>query len=36
LGAEPLALESTEFAKLVATETEKWAEVIKYANVKPE
>jgi tripartite-type tricarboxylate transporter receptor subunit TctC len=36
LGAEPLPLASTEFAKLVSAETEKWSEVIKFTGAKPE
>jgi hypothetical protein len=27
---------STEFGKLIAEETEKWAKVVKEANIKPE
>jgi hypothetical protein len=27
---------STEFGKLIAGETEKWAKVVKAANIKPE
>ena len=36
LGDAPLALSTSEFAKLVADETEKWAKVIRAANVKAE
>jgi tripartite-type tricarboxylate transporter receptor subunit TctC len=36
LGDAPLSMTTAEFAKLVADETEKWARVIKAANVKAE
>jgi tripartite-type tricarboxylate transporter receptor subunit TctC len=36
LGDTPLALSSSEFANLVADETEKWGRVIRAANVKAE
>jgi tripartite-type tricarboxylate transporter receptor subunit TctC len=35
LGATPLAGSASDFAKLIATETEKWAKVIRVANIKP-
>jgi tripartite-type tricarboxylate transporter receptor subunit TctC len=35
LGAEPMSMTSTEFTKFVADETEKWAKVIRAANIKP-
>ena len=31
-----LALSPAEFRKLIADETEKWAQVIKFAGIKPE
>jgi hypothetical protein len=31
-----LAGSATEFGKVIAEETEKWAKVIKFANIKPE
>jgi tripartite-type tricarboxylate transporter receptor subunit TctC len=36
LGDTPLSLSSSEFAKLIADETEKWGKVIRAANVKAE
>jgi len=36
LGDTPLALSGSEFAKLIADETEKWGSVIRAANVKAE
>jgi tripartite-type tricarboxylate transporter receptor subunit TctC len=36
LGCTPLPGSSGEFGKLIADETEKWAKVIKFANIKPE
>ena len=36
LGCTPLPGSSAQFAKLIADETEKWAKVIKFANIKPE
>ncbi len=36
LGATPLAGSSIEFGNLITVETEKWAKVIRAANVKPE
>ena len=36
LGGTPLALTPSEFGKLIADETEKWAKVIRAANIKPE
>jgi tripartite-type tricarboxylate transporter receptor subunit TctC len=35
LGNTPLALSPTEYGKLLAEETEKWAKVVKIAGVKP-
>jgi len=34
LGGTPLALSPTDFGKLIAAETEKWAKVIKFAGIK--
>ena len=34
LGATPLGGSSAEFGKLIADETEKWAQVIRTANIK--
>ena len=34
LGAEPMPLSSAQFGKLVADDTEKWAKVIRSANIK--
>ena len=36
LGIEPLAMTPAEFGKRIADDTEKWARVIKFANVKAE
>jgi tripartite-type tricarboxylate transporter receptor subunit TctC len=36
LGADVLALSPIEFGELIASETEKWAKVIRAANIKPE
>ena len=36
LGDAPLAVSSADFGKLIADETEKWAKVIRSANIKPE
>jgi tripartite-type tricarboxylate transporter receptor subunit TctC len=35
LGGEPMPMAPAEFGKLVAVETEKWAKVIRAANIKP-
>ena len=36
LGGTPLPGSPADFGKLLADETEKWAKVIKFANIKPE
>jgi tripartite-type tricarboxylate transporter receptor subunit TctC len=36
LGGAPLVGSSADFGKLIADETEKWAKVVKFANIKPE
>ena len=36
LGAVPMPMTPAEFGKFIAAETEKWAKVIKAANIKPE
>jgi tripartite-type tricarboxylate transporter receptor subunit TctC len=36
LGAEPIVMTSAEFGQFIASETEKWAKVIRTANLKPE
>src|SRR5262245_29161965 len=36
LGATPLVLSPAAFRNLIASETEKWAKVIKFAGIKPE
>jgi tripartite-type tricarboxylate transporter receptor subunit TctC len=36
LGSTPLVGSPTDFAKLIADDTEKWAKVIRAANIKPE
>jgi tripartite-type tricarboxylate transporter receptor subunit TctC len=35
LGGTTLALSPAEFGQLLASETEKWAKVIRAANIKP-
>ena len=36
LGATVLSLSPTEFSKLIADETDKWAKVVKFAGIKAE
>lgn len=36
LGSEPLAMTPADFGKRLADEAEKWAKVIRAANIKPE
>jgi tripartite-type tricarboxylate transporter receptor subunit TctC len=36
LGSAPLVMSSGDFGRFVAAETEKWAKVIKFANIRPE
>src|SRR5262249_61071154 len=36
LGSTPLVGSPADFGKLIADETEKWAKVIRAANIKPE
>ena len=36
LGNTPLALSPTDYGKLIAEETEKWAKVVKFAGIKPD
>jgi tripartite-type tricarboxylate transporter receptor subunit TctC len=36
LGTEPMSMRPAEFAKFVVDETEKWAKVIRAANIKAE
>jgi tripartite-type tricarboxylate transporter receptor subunit TctC len=36
LGAEPMSMTSAKFTKFVGDETEKWRNVIKFADIKPE
>jgi tripartite-type tricarboxylate transporter receptor subunit TctC len=36
MGASPLTVSPAEFGQLIAVETEKWAKVIRTANIKPE
>jgi tripartite-type tricarboxylate transporter receptor subunit TctC len=35
-GGEPMPMTPADFGKLIATETDKWAKVIKFANIKAE
>jgi tripartite-type tricarboxylate transporter receptor subunit TctC len=34
LGLEPAPMTTTEFGKFIADEIDKWAKVIKFANIK--
>jgi hypothetical protein len=36
LGYTPFASSPADFRELIADDTEKWAKVIKFANIKPE
>jgi tripartite-type tricarboxylate transporter receptor subunit TctC len=36
LGAIPMSMTPSEFGKFISDETEKWAKVIKFANIKPD
>jgi len=36
LGADPAPMNSTELAKFIPSEVDKWAKVIKFASIKPE
>jgi tripartite-type tricarboxylate transporter receptor subunit TctC len=36
LGGTPLALSPSDFAKLIAEETEKWAKVVRFAGARPD
>ncbi len=36
LGVEPMSMTPAEFGKFIAGNTEKWAKVIKFANIKPD
>ena len=36
IGAAPMPMTPAEFGKLIADETEKWAKVVRAANIKPE
>jgi hypothetical protein len=36
LGGTPLTGSPTDFGKLIADETEKWAKVVKFAGIKAE
>jgi len=36
LGGAPMPMTPDEFGKLEAAETEKWAKIIRVANIKPE
>jgi hypothetical protein len=36
MGVSVLAGSPADFGKLIAAETEKWAKVVKFANIKPE
>jgi tripartite-type tricarboxylate transporter receptor subunit TctC len=36
LGSEPVAMAPADFGQLLAAEAEKWAKVIRTANLKPE
>ena len=34
LGVDPMSMTSAEFGKFIADETEKWAKVVRAANIK--
>jgi tripartite-type tricarboxylate transporter receptor subunit TctC len=36
LGLTPMSYSAADFSKLVADETEKWAKVVKFANIRAE
>jgi len=36
LGGEPMPMTPTQFGKLIADETEKWAKVVKFSGAKPD
>ena len=36
IGVEPMSMTPVEFGKFIVEETEKWAKVVKFANIKPE
>jgi tripartite-type tricarboxylate transporter receptor subunit TctC len=36
LGSPVLMMSPAEFRKLIAEETERWAKVLKFANIRPE
>jgi tripartite-type tricarboxylate transporter receptor subunit TctC len=36
IGTRPIIFTATEFGTYIATESEKWAKVVKFAGVKPE
>jgi tripartite-type tricarboxylate transporter receptor subunit TctC len=36
VGGDVLALSPADFGRLIAEETEKWAKVVKFANIKPD
>jgi tripartite-type tricarboxylate transporter receptor subunit TctC len=36
IGTIPIIFTATEFGTYIATESEKWAKVVKFAGVKPE
>jgi len=36
LGAPPMSLSLADYSKLIADQTEQWAKLIKFANIKPE
>ena len=35
IGVEPMSMTPVEFGKFIVEETEKWAKVVKFANIKP-
>ena len=36
LGAEPLIVSTTEYAKFIATDSRKWADLIQSIGIKPQ
>jgi tripartite-type tricarboxylate transporter receptor subunit TctC len=35
MGIEPTPMSAAEFGKFIAAETDKWAKVVKFADIKP-
>ena len=35
-GSTPMVMTASDFGRFIATETEKWAKVVKFAGLKPD